>query len=80
MATDAAPSAAKVATHDHDASVAENKQASVKPEKPEKPDEAAFKEGLARLDNSHLIAQQKFVSHSHSRVSHHATLLLCSRN
>ncbi|CAI6334633.1 unnamed protein product [Periconia digitata] len=52
MATE---SGAKVATTD--ASAPDSKPAFVKPEKP---DEAAYKEGLAKLDKSHADAQQKF--------------------
>lgn len=59
MADVATPSAAKVATPD--ASAPEGKQQIVKPEKP---DEAAFKEGLAKLEKAHTAAQEKFVSSS----------------
>lgn len=30
--------------------------------KPEKPDEAAFKDGLAKLEKAHAASQEKYVS------------------
>lgn len=57
MADAATPSAVKVATADTSAS--EGKQQFVKPEKP---DEAKFKEELAKLEKDHAAAQEKFVS------------------
>ncbi|KAF1949299.1 hypothetical protein CC80DRAFT_484687 [Byssothecium circinans] len=56
MATDAASAAPKTADASS-SSASENKQTFVKPEKP---DEAAFKEGLAKLENAHNIAQKQF--------------------
>lgn len=53
MATE---SPAKVAPAD--APAPESKPAFVRPEKP---DEAAYKEGLAKLEKAHSDAQQKFV-------------------
>lgn len=47
---------AKVAVAD--AAAPESKPAFVKPEKP---DEASYKEGLAKLEKAHSEAQQKFV-------------------
>ncbi|KAF2687890.1 hypothetical protein K458DRAFT_428697 [Lentithecium fluviatile CBS 122367] len=60
MAEMAAPSAAKVATAD--TSTPEGKQAKPDFVKPEKPDEAAFKEGLAKFDRDHEAARDKFIA------------------
>jgi hypothetical protein len=56
MADVATPSAAKMATAD--TSAPEGKQA---PARPEKPDEDAFKEELAKAEKAHAAAQEKLV-------------------
>jgi hypothetical protein len=60
MAETATPSATKVATADP--SAPEGKQQKQEFVKPEKPDEAVFKEGLAKYDRAHESAREKFVS------------------
>jgi outer membrane protein assembly factor BamD (BamD/ComL family) len=62
MADMAAPSAAKVATADTSAGA--SKQQKQELVKPEKPDEALFKEGLSKYDRDYETAKDKFVGNT----------------
>jgi len=64
MAEMATPSAAKVATAD--TAAPEGKQQKQEFVKPEKPDEAVYKEGLAKFEKEHEAAREKFVSNTNS--------------
>ena len=75
MAEKATPSAAKVATAD--TAAPEGKQQKQDFVKPEKPDEAAFKEGLAKFDKEHEAAREKLVS---STISSPRCQLHCISN
>jgi len=63
MADVATPPTAKVATAD--VPVSEKQQVV----KPEQPDEAKYKEDLAKAEKEHTAAQEKFVGVSHIHLS-----------